>query len=83
MDFEQATIKVVKESEFDELKAAIERAFSGDRIVKFFKTLDGRGIRVRSLDAILASGAIDLAAGSKPGTAQSLYELLPAWIRAR
>jgi hypothetical protein len=78
MDFEQATIKVVKEREFGELKTAIERAFSGDRIVKYFKTLDGRGIRVRSLDAILAAGALDLGAESTPGTARSLYEVLPA-----
>jgi hypothetical protein len=77
MNFEQATIKVVKEREFGELKGAIERVFSGDRVVKYFKALDGRRIRARSLEAILAAKVIDLVAESKPGTARSLYESLP------
>ena len=77
MDFEQATIKVVNESEFGALKGAIEQVLSGDRVAKYFKALDGRGIRVRSLDAILAANLIDLVAGSKAGTARSLYESLP------
>jgi light-regulated signal transduction histidine kinase (bacteriophytochrome) len=77
MDFEQATIKVVKESEFGALESAIERVFSADRVAKYFKALDGRGIRARSLDAILAANVIDLVAESKAGTARSLYESLP------
>jgi hypothetical protein len=77
MDFEQAAIKVVKEREFGELKGAIEQVFSGDRVARYFKALDGRGIRVRNLDAILAANVIDLAVESKAGTARSLYESLP------
>ncbi len=77
MDFEQATIKVVNEREFGELKGAIERLFSSGLIAKYFKALDGRRIRVRNLDAILAANVIDLVAESKAGTAQSLYESLP------
>ena len=77
MDFEQATIKVVKESEFGELKGAIERVFATDRVAKYFKALAGRGIRARSLDAILAANVIDAVAGSNTGTAKSLYEALP------
>ena len=65
MNFEQATIKVVSESEFGELKGAIERAFSADRITKFFKALAGRGIRVRNFDEILAANVIDLAAARR------------------
>jgi len=77
MDFEQATIKVVKESEFGALKSAIERVFSGELVTKYFKALNGRGIRVRNLDAILAANVIDLVVESKTGTARSLYESLP------
>ena len=77
MDFEQATIKVVKEREFGELKGAIERVFGADRIEKYLKALAGRGIRARSLDAILAANVIDLVAESKTGTGRLLYESLP------
>jgi hypothetical protein len=38
----------------------------------------GRGIRARSLDAILAANVIDLVIESKSGTARALYESLPA-----
>jgi hypothetical protein len=77
MSFEQATIKVVNESGFGELKRAIERAFAADRITIHLKTLAGRGLRVRDFDGILASNVLDLGAGSKSGTARSIYEALP------
>ena len=77
MIFEQGTIKVEKEREFGNLKAAVEKAFVADRITKFFKLLDGRGIRVRDLDAIFAADVIDGAAGDRAGTARSLYQSLP------
>ena len=77
VSFEQATIRVVKENEFGGLKDAIERAIAPDRVVKYFKSLSRRGIRVRNLDAILAANLIDEAAGNKVGTARSLYEALP------
>ncbi len=77
MDFEQATIKVVKEREFEELKGAIERVFAGDRVAKYFKALQRRGIRVRNLNEIFAANVIDMAAGNKAGMARSWYEALP------
>jgi hypothetical protein len=83
MGFEQATLKVVRATEFGELKGLIERAFATDRIAKYFKALDGRGIRVRNLDAILAANVIDLAAEGKAGTARALYELLPVSDQAQ
>ena len=76
MGFEQATIGIVREREFGELKAAIERAFKGDRVGKFLKSLKSEGIRARNLDRILAANVIDAASGSKAGTAQSLYQSL-------
>jgi hypothetical protein len=75
--FEQGLIKVEKELEFSDLKAAIEKAFAADRVNKFLKTLANRGIRVRDLDAIFASDAIDLVSGDKVGAARSLYNALP------
>jgi hypothetical protein len=77
MSFEQATIKVVNEGGFGELKGAIERVFSVDRTTVYLKALAGRGLRVRDFDGILAANLIDLGAGSKSGTARSVYEALP------
>jgi hypothetical protein len=74
--FEQGVIKVEKEREFGELKAAIEKAFAVDRGAKFLKELEKRKIRVRDLDAALAADAIDKAAGDKAGTARSLHSEL-------
>jgi hypothetical protein len=75
--FEQGLIKVEKEPEFSNLKAAMERALAADRVVKFLKALDGRGIRVRDLEAALAADAIDRATGDKRGTARTLHQALP------
>jgi hypothetical protein len=77
MGFEQATIKVVKEREFGELKAVIEQALAPEKIVKYLKALDSRGLQVRNLDGILAAQVIDSVAEVKTGTAKSLYSALP------
>jgi hypothetical protein len=76
MGFEQATIRIEKEREFGDLKAALEQTFSSNRVVKYLKALDSRNIRVRSLDAVLAANVIDAITGGKAGTARSLYEAL-------
>ena len=76
MGFEQATIKVVKRREFDELKAAIEQVFAGGRVAKYLKALDSARIQVRDLEAALAANALDEAAGNKRGTAAALYGAL-------
>ena len=83
MVFEQGVIKVEKEREFGDLKAAIEKVFTADRVAKFLKVLAGRGIRVRDLDALFAADAIDRAAGDKAGTARSLYGLMPVSDQAQ
>jgi len=77
VDFVQATIKVVNEREFGELKSTIERVFAGDLIVKYLKALDSRGIRVRNLDAILTANVIDKVSGKNAGAAKLLYGSLP------
>ena len=83
MVFEQSAIKVEKEREFGDLKVAVEKAFAADRVAKFFKMLDNRGIRVRDLDAVFVADAIDVAAGDKTGTARSLYQSLPVSDQAQ
>ena len=83
MGFEQATIKVVSEREFDNLKRSIEQVFAADRVAKYLKALAGRGIRARDIDAILAANVIDAVADGKAGTAGSLYRSLPVSDQAQ
>ncbi|MGA7575687.1 MAG: hypothetical protein WCA97_16995 [Terriglobales bacterium] len=83
MIFEPSVIKVEKEREFGDLKAAVEKSFASDRVAKYLKVLDGRKIRVRDLDGVLAADAIDLAAGDKAGTARLLYGSLPVSDQAQ
>jgi hypothetical protein len=59
VDFEQATIKVERVKEFEELKGAIERALRPDQAEKFLKKMQGRGIRVRDFDSVLAHRLLD------------------------
>ncbi len=83
MIFEQGIIKVEKEREFGDLKAAIEHAFSAERVAKFLKTLASRNIRVRDWDSILAADVIDQASGGAAGTARTIYGSLPVSDQAQ
>ena len=73
MAFEQATIKIEKEKEFEELKGAIERAFRPEAAEKFLKRVQSKGLRIRDFDLILAKKILDdgIAVG-----AQSLHQVL-------
>ena len=82
MAFEQATIAVVREREFRELKEAIVKSVSGEA-AKFLKTLSGNRLQVRNFEAVLAANALDVAAGKKAGTALALYEALPVSDQAQ
>jgi hypothetical protein len=81
--FEQATIKVVKEREFGELKAIIEQVLAPGRVVKFLKALDSRGLQVRNFDRIMATKLIDSVAGTKAGLTESVYGSLPVSDQAQ
>jgi hypothetical protein len=76
MAFEQATIRVEKELEFGELKAALDRAFAPESVVKYLKALDSRNIRIRNIDAVLKASILDRNAGAAAGTALGWYEAL-------
>ena len=71
--FEQAAIKVEKTQEFARLQAAIEQAFSPEKVEQFLKQLGRRGIRIRDVDSVLAQKVLD-----NPGlNSQQLYQALP------
>ena len=84
--FEQAAIRVEKENEFAELKAAIERAFAPEMVGKFLKRLDSRGLRIRNFEGVLDKRAIefvdrDLKKAGK--NAKRLYGELPVSDQAQ
>jgi hypothetical protein len=81
MAFEQATIKVEKQEEFAKLQAAVEQAFLPEKVERFLKQLDRKGIRVREFDGVLAARLLEDAVGgpaAKSGlSAWQLYQALP------
>jgi hypothetical protein len=83
MAFEKATIKVEKEREFGELKAALSQVFAAERVEKYLKGLDSRNIRIRNFDAVLAKDVIDSVGGGKAGLARALYHALPVSDQAQ
>jgi hypothetical protein len=79
MSFEQATIQVEKEAEFEELKGAIVRAFTPEKVETLLKQVRSAGLRVRDFEGVLAKRVLEkadevLAKSGKTG--QSLYSLL-------
>ena len=83
MGFEQASIKVVQEREFGELRAVVEKAFAADQVAKYLKALQGRSIHARDLEAALKQNVLDRAVGRSAGSAWALYEALPVSDQAQ
>jgi len=75
--FEQATIKVEKEKEFAELKAAITRAFAPESVEKYLKRVASAGLRIRDFDSVLAKRVLEqVAVFGKGQSAKDLYAAL-------
>jgi hypothetical protein len=74
--FEQAVIKVQKEQEFAALQASVERVFLPEKVERFLKQLDRKGIRVRDLGAVLKRRVLEEFADAGLN-AQALYDALP------
>ena len=75
MSFQQAAIKVEKAQEFARLQAAVEQAFLPEKVERFLKQLDRKGIRVRDFDAVLAQRVLE-GLGETGLNARQLYEAL-------
>jgi len=80
--FEQASIKVEKTQEFAELQAAVEQAFLPEKVERFLKQMDRKGIRIRSFDAVLAQRVLE-GFGAAGLNARQLYEALPVSDQAQ
>ena len=82
VNFEQAAIKVEKAEEFARLQGAVEHAFLPQKVERFLKQLDRKGIRVRDFEAILAQQVLESVGGAGLNSRQ-LYESLPVSDQAQ
>ena len=73
MAFEQAAIKVEKAQEYARLQAAVEQAFLPDKVERFLKQMDSKGIRIRDFDGVLAQRVLD---GETAQNSLQLYQIL-------
>ena len=62
MPFEQTAIKVQKEAEFARLQAAVEQVFLAEKVERFLKQLDRKGIRIRDFDVVLEQRVLESSA---------------------
>jgi len=73
--FEQAPVKVEREKEFGELKSALERVFAPERVEKFLRQLDKKGVRARDFAKVLDKKVIEATDEQLAGQeARKLYE---------
>jgi hypothetical protein len=73
MAFEQAAIKVEKAQEYARLQSAVEQAFLPDKVERFLKRMDRKGIRIRDFDGVLAQRVLD---GETAQNSQQLFQFL-------
>ena len=74
--FQQAVIRIDREKEFEELKGAIDRVFSAEKVERFLKQLHGERVRVRDWESVLDKGVLERTdhPGATGGeTARGLY----------
>ncbi len=83
MTFEQAAIKVRNEADFAQLQAAVEQAFRPEKVERFFKQLDRKGIRIRDFESILAERVLEAVVGGSELIARTLYASMPVSDQAQ
>ena len=83
MSFQQAAIKIDKAQEFATLQKAVERAFLREKVERFLKQLDRKGIRIRDFEAVLAQRILEGVVGESELKARPLYESLPVSDQAQ
>ncbi len=76
MGFEQATIPVQKEREFQQLRSAIDAVFAPPLAEKFLGRVKSKGLRVRNYEDVLAAGLIEKTYPSLGTSSKALYESL-------
>ncbi len=82
--FQQAGIPIEKGTEFEELKAGIERVFSPPRAARFFKKLESKDIRIREFEKLLDKKLLEQVDPQlKPRGARRLYDALSVGDQAQ
>jgi hypothetical protein len=76
MGFEQATLRVEKQQEFERLQSTITRCCAAENLGKFLKAIRSAGLRVRDVEGVLAKGILDGMESSTAGTMSRLYQAL-------
>jgi hypothetical protein len=79
MAFEQAQIPVRKTEEFEQLQAAIERAFAAGNIEKLLERIQGAKVRIREFEKALDKRvfeAVDPTLAQSGRSAKQLYSAL-------
>ena len=71
MAFEQAAIKIEKQQEFSKLQGTVEQAFSPEKVERFLKQVDRKGIRIREFDAVLSARLLE-EVGSGPAAGKNI-----------
>jgi hypothetical protein len=71
--FEQAAIKIEKVEEFEQLRGAVEEAFSPEKVKRFLKSLLRGQIRVRDFEALLVTKTLEAITGRSDFSARRLY----------
>ena len=77
--YQQAVIRIGKEREFQELRDAIQRALSPEKMKRFLKRVESSGLRVRNVEGVLEQGLlekVDDVLATSGSTARKLYETL-------
>jgi hypothetical protein len=86
MGFQQAAIKIEREKEFEELKAAGVHVFARDTVEKLLKRVRAAGLRIRDFEPILEAGIferVDKGFGKSATGTKQLYEALTVSDRAQ
>jgi hypothetical protein len=88
VSFQRAPIKIEKEQEFARLQGSVEQAFLPEKVGRFLKQLNRKGIRVRDFDAVLAQRILEGVVGeARLGDtrldARGLYGSLPVSDQAQ
>jgi hypothetical protein len=76
--FEQATIKIERPQEYSKLQAAVEQAFLPEKVERFLKQLDRKGIRVREFESVLSARTVEEVTGGSASPALSAWQLYQA-----
>ena len=75
MGFDQATIPIEKQREFQQLRAAVERVFAPPLDEKFLESVQRKGFSVRNMDRVLEVELIEKVY-PEVGSAKALYDAL-------